>query len=77
MDITAKVGSKGQVTIPKQVRDDLGITPGDQLVFRIEPHRAVMARTRNLLKKDADGDARPEPPRQLPWDAARHAPARR
>ncbi|MEX1255367.1 MAG: AbrB/MazE/SpoVT family DNA-binding domain-containing protein [Dehalococcoidia bacterium] len=30
---TAKVTSKGQVTIPKKVRDGLGIRPGDELAF--------------------------------------------
>jgi antitoxin PrlF len=28
--------SKGQVTIPKQVRDKLGLKMGDRLMFRIE-----------------------------------------
>ncbi len=49
MDIAARVTSKGQITIPKEVRDHLGITEGDQIVFRVEEHRAVLARTPNLL----------------------------
>jgi AbrB family looped-hinge helix DNA binding protein len=28
-----RVTTKGQVTIPKQVRDDLGIRPGDEVDF--------------------------------------------
>ena len=42
---TAKVTSKGQVTIPKKVREGLGIRPGDELDFvedrrgyRLEKH---------------------------------------
>jgi len=31
---SAKVTSKGQVTIPKLIRDLLGVRPGDQVVFR-------------------------------------------
>ncbi len=31
--ITAKVTSKGQITIPKEVRKRMGIQPGDQLEF--------------------------------------------
>lgn len=29
----ARITSKGQVTIPKQIRDLLGVEPGDQLEF--------------------------------------------
>ena len=49
MDAAARVTSKGQITIPKEVRDALGITEGDEVVFRVEEHRAVLARTPHLL----------------------------
>lgn len=49
MDVAAKVTSKGQVTIPRAVREALGISPGDQIVFKVEEHRAVLARTADLL----------------------------
>ena len=32
----AKITSKGQVTVPKEVRERLGIRPGDVLEFREE-----------------------------------------
>jgi len=31
--ITAKVTSKGQITIPKKVRDKLGVQPGEEISF--------------------------------------------
>ena len=31
--VTAKLTSKGQITIPKQVRYKLGIFPGENLIF--------------------------------------------
>lgn len=49
MDAAAKVTSKGQVTLPKAVRDALGITAGDAVVFRVEGNRAVLARTPDFL----------------------------
>jgi antitoxin PrlF len=49
MDAVARVTSKGQVTVPKSVRDALGITQGDQLVFRVEGSRAILARTPDFL----------------------------
>ena len=49
MDVAARVTSKGQVTVPKVVREALGINEGDEVVFRIEGRRAVMARTPDFL----------------------------
>ena len=49
MDAAAKVTSKGQVTVPKVVRDALGIKQGDEVVFRVEGNRAVLARTPDFL----------------------------
>ena len=49
MDIAAKVTSKGQITIPKLVREALGIAEGDRVVFRIDEKRAVLARVPDLL----------------------------
>jgi len=33
MQNVSKITVKGQVTIPKKVRDELGVTPGDVIVF--------------------------------------------
>jgi antitoxin PrlF len=49
MDIAAKMSSKGQITVPKAVRDALGIGEGDSVVFRVEGNRAVLARTPDFL----------------------------
>ncbi len=49
MDVAARMTSKGQVTVPKSVRDALGLREGDQVVFRVEGRRATLARTPDLL----------------------------
>lgn len=49
MEVAAKITSKGQVTVPKAVRDALGISEGDEVVFRVEGNRAVLSRTRDFL----------------------------
>jgi len=49
MEITARLSSKGQVTVPRAVRDALSLVEGDRLVFRVEGDRAVLARTPDLL----------------------------
>lgn len=67
MDTTATVTSKGQVTIPKGVRDALGIQEGDTVIFRVEGDRAVLARTPDLLA--LAGTIRvPAAKRNVAWD---------
>jgi antitoxin PrlF len=34
--MTSKVTSKGQVTLPKEIREKLGIDAGDTLVYEVE-----------------------------------------
>jgi antitoxin PrlF len=70
MDSRAKLTSKGQLTVPKSVRDALQLREGDQVVFRVEGERAVIARTPRLL--DLAG-AVPVPlsKRGTPWDQVR------
>jgi AbrB family looped-hinge helix DNA binding protein len=42
--MTHKVGPKGQVVIPKDLREEFGIEPGDEVVFwRDGDHVAVRA----------------------------------
>ena len=50
MDVAARVTSKGQVTVPKAVREALGVSNGDAIIFRIEGNRAVVARTPDFLE---------------------------
>jgi AbrB family looped-hinge helix DNA binding protein len=49
MDVRAKLSSKGQVTIPKTVREALDLHEGDELLFRVERSRAVVAKTPDFL----------------------------
>lgn len=40
--MSARVTSKGQVTIPKRVREALGIKPGSRVEFVLEEGRVVL-----------------------------------
>jgi AbrB family looped-hinge helix DNA binding protein len=67
MEAAAKITSKGQVTVPKVVRDALGIKEGDAVVFRVEGNRAVLARTPDFLAL-AGSVAVPAAKRNVAWD---------
>jgi AbrB family looped-hinge helix DNA binding protein len=67
VDAAAKVTSKGQVTVPKAVRDALGIEEGDEIVFRVEGNRAVLARTPEFLSL-AGTIPVPAARRNVAWD---------
>lgn len=67
VDVTARMSSKGQITIPKAVRDALGIDTGDDVVFRVEGDRAVLARTPEFLSL-AGSIPVPAAKRNATWD---------
>ncbi len=72
MDVSARITSKGQVTIPKSVRDALALETGDRVVFRVEQHRAIMARTPDLLEMAGAVEV-PAAKRGAAWDDVRSA----
>ncbi len=67
MDARAKLTSKGQVTIPKSVRQALALHEGDELLFRVERSRALLAKTPDFLEL-AGTVAVPAARRGTPWD---------
>jgi antitoxin PrlF len=76
--ITATMTTKGQITVPKAVRDALGLEEGHQVVFVVEGERAYLypVRPRGLqgLRGVAAG-LRPFPGREVERTAARGAAA--
>ena len=50
MDVPATVTSKGQVTLPKSVRESLGLKAGDRVLFRVHDGRAVLAKVPDFLE---------------------------
>lgn len=50
MHAKATVTSKGQITIPRRVREELHLREGDQVLFEVADGRAVLAKTPDLLE---------------------------
>ncbi|MEV6277488.1 AbrB/MazE/SpoVT family DNA-binding domain-containing protein [Nocardia sp. NPDC051832] len=72
MDALARLTSKGQITVPKAVRDALDLQVGDSVHFRVEGQVVVLARTPDLLEL---AGSVPVPPRiqGKSWEEIRNA----
>ncbi|WP_320670012.1 AbrB/MazE/SpoVT family DNA-binding domain-containing protein [Patulibacter defluvii] len=67
---TAKVYSKGQVTIPKAVREAAGIDIGDRVVIEARGDEVVLHRARGVLEFQPPQAAAPA---ARPWPEVRQA----
>ena len=47
MPTYATLTSKGQTTIPKEIRDSLGMKPGDRMTFTLMPDATVVMRVKS------------------------------
>lgn len=63
----ARVSSKGQITIPKAVREALGLKEGDAVLFKVDGQRAVIARTPDLFEIAGTFEV-PLEKRGTPWN---------
>ena len=55
MTTTATLTGKGQTTIPKEIRDSLGMKPGDRMTFTLMPDGTVIMRMKNKRIMDLAG----------------------
>ena len=47
MTAAATLTSKGQTTIPKEIRESLGMKPGDRMTFTLMPDGTVVLRVKS------------------------------
>jgi AbrB family looped-hinge helix DNA binding protein len=55
MTTDATLTSKGQTTIPKEIRDGLGLRPGDRMIFTLMPDGTVVLRAKTKSVMDLAG----------------------
>lgn len=46
--VFSKITAKSQTTVPREVREALGVKPGDTLVYRIKSGKVTVARAEPL-----------------------------
>ena len=55
MTIEATLTSKGQTTIPKEIREGLRIKPGDRMTFTLMSDGTVVLRVKNAKAEEVAG----------------------
>ena len=50
MAIEIKVGSKGELFLPKKVRSDLNLNPGDRLFVELEKDKLIIRKIQDLFE---------------------------
>ena len=55
MTTDATLTSKGQTTIPKEIRDSLDLKPGDRMTFTLMPDGTVIMRVKGKSVMDLAG----------------------
>jgi len=55
MSTDATLTSKGQTTIPKEIRDSLGMKPGDRMTFTLMPDATVVMRVKGKSVNELAG----------------------
>jgi len=58
--------SKGQTTIPKEIRDSLRIKPGDRMTFTLMPDGTVVMRVKNKRVEELAGTLRKKGRKPVP-----------
>lgn len=51
---SVKVGSKGQIVIPKEIRDIFDIKPGDSLFIMADKRRGIAMNKQSIMEKIAN-----------------------
>ena len=68
MTTGATLTSKGQTTIPKEIRDSLGIKPGDRMTFTQMPDGTVLMRVKTKSMVELAGSFHKKGRKTVPID---------
>lgn len=66
MNADSTLTSKGQTTIPKDIRDSLGMKSGDRMTFTMLPDGTVLMRVKNKSVMSLAGSLRKKGQKAIP-----------
>lgn len=66
MSTDATLTTKGQTTIPKEIRDSLRLKPGDRMTFTLLPDGTVLMRVKNRSALSVAGRLRTKGRKPVP-----------
>ena len=46
--MTGRISAKGQITIPKQIREGIGVQPGDHVVYELHDGVAILRKAESF-----------------------------
>lgn len=69
ISLMARIYERGQITIPKDIRERVGLHPGDELTIRVRDDQIVIRRARSLFDIRLPDTGEPD----MTWSEARAA----
>ena len=69
LKLQAKIGQRGQVVIPKPIRDGFNLQPGMVVNFSVEGDRVVVTAPDDVLEEFLDAVEKQPEPQRIDWDA--------
>ena len=68
VEIESKIGAKGQVVIPKPIRDEHGLNEGTRVTFSVEDGEVVVRKADAVLEGFVGEFEKREEPDEEDWD---------
>lgn len=68
LEIEAKIGQRGQVVIPKPIREAYDLRPGETVRFGIEDGRIVIRGNEDGLEAFLGANEKRPEPKTIDWD---------